>query len=369
MEKTLLENTPIVKTKFYRPPVTADLVARKRLLAQLNDNRRSPLTLVSAPAGYGKTTLVSNWLDTLNCANAWVTLDEYDNDLTQFLAYFLTALRSIFPGSVIEILALLNSSLEQPPIRVLINTLLNDLNQIESDYVLVLDDYHNIQEMEIHDLIMGLLRYPPPTMHLVLATRIDPPLELLNLRAKSRLNEVRVLELRFSRAEIADYLHIFLKRPVDMDTVVLLADKTEGWATGIRLLALSLHRVENLDLAQIERLENNYLVEDYLISIILSLQKPDFEECLLQTAVLDHFCAPLCTAVCSADAESDTAFSGEAFIQQLTESNLFVVPLDTQQQWFRYHHLFQDLLLRQLQKRKGKEFIASLHCKASQCFE
>jgi LuxR family maltose regulon positive regulatory protein len=354
---------PIIQTKLHRPPLQADFVPRPHLLERLDGWQQRPLTLISAPAGYGKTTLVSSWLDTLDAPSAWVSLDEQDNDLILFLAYFLTAVCSMFQDAAQDTLALVNAP-EPPPIQVLTNSLINDLNQITVDFVLVLDDYHSIQDVDIHDLISGLLRYPPPTMQIVLTTRSDPPLNLVKLRAKSTIVELRALDLRFSQAEASDYLRLLLRRPVDEETVVFLSNKSEGWVTGIRLLALSLSRVENMDWTQIDHLENNHMVKDYLMSIILSLQEPAFEECLLYTAVLDRFCAPLCAAICDSNGESGNIVNADLFIRTLVKGNLFVTPLDTQQHWFRYHHLFRDLLLRQLEKREGMAFIASLHHKA-----
>jgi LuxR family maltose regulon positive regulatory protein len=172
-------------------------VLRPQLLEKLNTYLERPLTLVSAPAGYGKTTLVSSWLSSLDSPSAWVSLDEYDDDLEIFLTYFLTAVRSLFPDAANDSLALLHAP-ELPPIRVLVSTLLNDLTQIDGSYVLVLDDYHTIHSMDIHDVIGGLLRYPPPGLHLVLATRKDPPLKLIDLRARSWLNDIRIQELRLA---------------------------------------------------------------------------------------------------------------------------------------------------------------------------
>jgi LuxR family maltose regulon positive regulatory protein len=299
----------------------------------------------------------------LSDPSAWVSLDEQDNDLALFLAYFLTAVRSMFPDVAQDTLALINGS-EQPPVQVLTNSLINDLNQITIDFVLVLDDYHSIQDVDIHDLISGLLHYPPPTMQIVLATRSDPPLDLVNLRAKNTVIEIRALDLRFNQAEAADYLRLLLRRPVDEDTVVFLSKKSEGWVTGIRLLALSLSRVEKMDWTQIDHLENNHMVKDYLMSIILSLQEPAYQECLLHTAILDRFCAPLCASICDSDGESGNNVDADVFVRHLVKGNLFVTSLDTQQLWFRYHHLFQELLIRQLEQREGKQFIASLHRKA-----
>jgi LuxR family maltose regulon positive regulatory protein len=363
----MAQKYPLVQTKLYRPPIREDIVPRPHLLKRLDLRRQRPLTLISAPAGYGKTTLVSSWLDTLDAPSAWVSLDEQYDDLMLFLAYFLTAIHSMFPDAAEDTLALANGP-EQPPIQLLTNSLINDLNQITVDLVLVLDDYHSIQDVDIHELISGLLRYPPPTMQIVLTTRSDPPLDLVNMRAKSTITEIRALDLRFNQAEASEYLRLLLRRPVDEETVVFLSKKSEGWVTGIRLLALSLNGIDTADLTQIERLENNHLVKDYLMSIIISLQEPAYQERLLHIAILDRFCAPLCTAIWESDGESGNNVNADVFVRKLVADNLFVTPLDTQQHWLRYHHLFQELLIRQLEKREPEEFIASLHRKAGVCF-
>lgn len=358
------QDVPIITTKLHRPLPAADLISRPKLLERLNHYREQPLTLVSAPAGYGKTTLISSWLESLDSPSAWISLDEYDNDLTQFMTYFLMAVRSLVKNAAENSLALLKAA-EVPPIRVLVSTLINDLAQIDRTYVLVLDDYHAISNMDIHDVINGLLRYPPPGMHLVLTTRKDPPLRLIDLRARSWQHDIRVQELRFTRDEIFEYLQRVLEYPLDEETAEQLAEKSEGWVTGLRLLTLSLQRIEDIDLSKIDRLADNQLIEDYLMSVILSYQEPAFQACLLKTAVLNRFCAPLCEAICGPDAKPDSAFSGEEFITLLEGSNLFVTQLDTQHQWFRYHHLFQTLLLRQLKKQEGDAVVTELHKRAS----
>ncbi|MDX2465089.1 MAG: hypothetical protein QNK31_11345, partial [Porticoccus sp.] len=333
----------------------------------MNRNRHASLTLLSAPAGYGKSTLVSCWLETLDSPTAWVSLDEYDNDLPFFMAYLLTAVNNIFPDTMTDTIALLNGA-ELPPIRVLINTLINELNQIETDYVLVLDDYHAIHNMDIHDVMSGLLRYPPPTLHLVITTRQDPPLDLLTLRAKSRLHEIRTLDLRFTQEEVATYMGKFLDNPLDVETIAILTKKTEGWITGIRLMRLSMRHVGQFDLKQFAQITQNHLIEEFLMSAIVDSLAPDLQECLLKTAILDRFCADLCTAVCHTDTKPATSLEGDTIINILEESNLFIIPLDTHHKWFRFHHLFQELLLRQLEKTKGEAFIASLHSQASQWY-
>jgi len=239
----MAETFPIVKTKLHRPPLPADFVPLLQLLEQLAGWQQRPLTLVSAPAGYGKTTLVSSWLETMDLPKAWVSLDESDDDLFQFLSYFLAALRSIFPRAMEATLALLDAP-EPPPVQTLANSLINELDQITAGYVLVLDNYHSIQQMEIHDLLSALLLNPPPSMHLVLVTRSDPPLDLVTLQAQNRITEIRARELRFIPAETEQYLSRLLDGSVDSETAASLTEKSEGWVSGIRSLALSLDTIE-----------------------------------------------------------------------------------------------------------------------------
>ena len=365
--ETIPNNIPILKTKLYRPPLQADFVPRPRLMQHFEGWQQRPLTLISAPAGYGKTTLASSWLETLVAPTVWISLDEHDNDINLFLTYLLTAIRSMFPDTMADTFALLQAQ-GQPSNRVLTNSLINELDQIKEPYVLVLDDYQMITQMEIHDLLTILLQYPPHSLHLILTTRMDPPLDLMRLRARNQISELRAIHLRFSLSESSDYLRKLAKKPVDSQTAVYLSEKTEGWVTGIRLLALSIESIDEGDWARIDRVENNRMVEDYLMSIILSLQEPHFEECLLQTAVLDRFCAPLCDSFYQVANLPDDGFKGTSFINKLTQSNLFVIPMDTQGEWFRYHHLFRDLLLRQLENKRGKSFVDNLHKVASEWF-
>lgn len=194
------ESFPIDQSKLTRPAIPAEFVPRPQLMEQLAGWRQRSLTLISAPAGYGKTRLVSNWLETADFPNAWISLDEGDDDLIQFLTHFLAAIRAIYPDALETTLALLNAS-DQPPVQTLANSLLNGLGQITADYLLVLDNYHSIEQMAVHDLLSALLLTPPPSMHLLLCTRYDPPIDLTNLRAQNRMTEIRARELRLIQAE------------------------------------------------------------------------------------------------------------------------------------------------------------------------
>jgi LuxR family maltose regulon positive regulatory protein len=195
-----IDSLPLIRTKLYRPRISAGLVSRPRLLERLEQRRGRPLTLVVAPAGYGKSTLVASWLETCSCPGAWLSLDEDDNDLALFLSYFSAAIRTMFPGAVGETSALLKAA-SLPPLDVLTRSLINELDQIEQPFILVLDDYHAVQNMDVHHLLTELFRYPPRALHLVLASRSDPPLPLTTLRARGQATEIRSQELRFTEAE------------------------------------------------------------------------------------------------------------------------------------------------------------------------
>jgi LuxR family maltose regulon positive regulatory protein len=285
-----------------------------------------------------------------------------------FLAYFTTSVQTIFPAAVRKTRAMLSGA-ALPPLTILARSLINELDQIDRDFILVLDDYHFIGEKAVHDLIYKLLNNPPASMHLVLATRRDPPLPISTLRARSRMTEIRVHELRFSLTETAAFLQRVLKAPVDETTAAVMEERTEGWVTGLRLAALSLRHRSDLDRVLADLPEDNRYVMDYIVREIISQQSPDMQEFLLTTSILERFCAPLCDAICPPGAEPDICvITGQEFLKSLEQSNLFVVPLDDQHRWFHYHHLFQQILKHQLKRRCSSEYIEALHKRASAWF-
>jgi LuxR family maltose regulon positive regulatory protein len=373
---TETDTLPLIRTKLYRPRITGDLVPRPRLLERLEQRRDRPLTLVVAPAGYGKTTLVTSWLATCDYPSAWLSLDEDDNDLVVFLSYFSAAVQTIFPGAVGKTSALLNVA-KMPPLDVLARSLINELDQIEQSFTLVLDDYHAIQNMEVHHLLAELFRYPPRALHLVLASRNDPPLPITRLRARGQATEIRTHELRFTEAETAMFLKQF-GMPADDRTVQALLERVEGWVTGMRLAVLSSRHRGSVDLAPAQVERGISYVTEYLLTEVLEGQPPAIQDYLLRTSVLERFCAPLCEAVClsstqvASSREAETAvkagvceLGGQAYLDWLEASNLFVVALDEKHEWYRYHHLFQQLLRNQLQRRCGPDEIAAIHTRAS----
>lgn len=354
-------------TKLHRPQILKPIVLRSRLLAQLEQERERPLILISAPAGYGKSTLVSQWLETCDCPNAWISLDENDNDLRLFLTYFVAAVQTQFPEKLKQISGLLNAQ-SLPPLHIIVKTITNDLQMLPQPIILVLDDCHYIDEPVIFDFLSKLLRYPPQTLHLVLITRTDPMLDLLQLRASGKMGEVRAQGLSFTVDETASLLQNALGKPVETTIASTLTEKSEGWVTGLRLLTLSV--TDSVDLEKLaEKFPDNKQTLDYLVAEAISNQPPEIQTGLLKTAILNRFCLSLCEAILSpADDGKSFRLSGNEFIEWLTKKNLFVISLDHDQLWFRYHHLFQDLLQNQLKNRLSIKEIADLHARAATWF-
>ena len=362
----------LIYSKLNRPKLVENHIDRPHLIAKLDHRLQRPLTLVSAPAGYGKTMLVSNWLEASSRPSAWVSLDKDDNDLRLFLSYFLTAIQSChgteFSDAGRETLTMINA-MTLPPTSVLAANLINELDRIEQPFTLVLDDFHNIVDESVFLLLDQLLRHPPQAMHLVLISRRDPPLTISKMRAKSLLTEIRIQDLRFNKAETATFLTQELGTQVDLATAYALEEKTEGWVTGLRLAVLSMRHRGNLDPRLLEPQVDAQYVMEYLFAEVFSQQPPEINQCLINTAILDRFCGSLCEAMCMPGAEP---FAGEiddwAFIAWLKKESLFLIPLDAENRWFRFHHLFQKLLLNQLQRHCSPEDINALHAKASTWF-
>ncbi|MDH3556733.1 MAG: LuxR C-terminal-related transcriptional regulator [Deltaproteobacteria bacterium] len=360
--------TTLIRTKLNRFPIPEGHVHRPRLLERLEQNRQRPLTLVSAPAGYGKSTLVSCWLQMCASPHAWLSLDKNDNDLHLFLSYFLAAIQTMFPHAVSETMTLVNSP-TLPSLSVLAGSLVNELDLIEQDFILVLDDIHRIREKSVYKLLTELLRHPPRSMHLVLIGRRDPSLALASLRAREQVTEVRLFELRFTMEETAEFLQIAMGGKINEAQTATLAEKTEGWVTGLRLACLSMLYRSDLDPKLLEPHVDAQFVMEYLFTEVFSLQPPEISQYLMGTAILDRFCGPLCEAVCAPGVDSSRReLGGRDFIAWLKKEHVFLIPLDTQSRWFRYHHLFQRLLGNQLKRHCSTEEINVLHSRASGWF-
>lgn len=345
---------------------------RTRLIELLNSGRDLPLTLVLAPAGSGKTTLLSDWLETCPCPSAWLSLDEGDSDLGVFLSYFIAAIRTLFADACRQTMALLQAA-EQPPASVLAATWINEIEDLrdspllasEQSFVVVLDDYHAITGQEVNALLIELLRHPPQTMRLAIATRSDPALPLNRLRARGQLIEIRRSDLRFSVAETREYLQRATEKPVTDAVAATLTEKTEGWITGLHLAVLNLrHAADSSEFVAGFEASERYIM-DYLVDEVLSLQSAPVQEFLLKTSLLDRLYGPLCEAVTDL---ADTMDDGQSYLEWLEQGNLFVIALDSQRQWYRYHHLFQLLLRNRLERQYNQEQIAGLHRRASAWF-
>lgn len=337
---------------------------RVALYERLNGRRPRPLTLVIAPAGYGKSTLLSSWLDTLTgVPSAWLSLEDQDDDLGTFLTYFIAAIQTMFPQVGQNTLSILHQA-ESVPLRALLATLINELNTISDHFVLVLDDFHVIQQTAIQELMTNLLMHAPATFHIVLASRVDPRLPIPLFRARNQVTEIRAGDLRFSRAEAAVFFSNGLETAVDDRLLERIYERSEGWVTGLHLAALSMRHLERQP--QVEGVlarEDRFLL-DYLLSEVLSAQPEIVQEWLLRTSILDRFSCEICDAVLEAPA-AEGSFDGHQFIRHLTKYNLFVISLDHQQTWYRYHQLFGEFLAKQLSQRSSPAAINMLHTKAS----
>jgi len=353
---------PIAKGKLHRPPVDRDHVHRPRLLEQLDLHRHKPLTLVSAPAGYGKSVLVSCWLASCDIPSAWLSLDKNDSNLRLFISYFIAAVETLFPGACRNTQGMLKAA-DLPPIRALASSLLNELYRIEQAFILVLDDFHLIKETAVHHLLANLLKHPSQSLHLVIVGRKDPPLPISTLRAKSVVAEIRTRNLCFTLAETTTFLNQLLGFQIDAATAIALEKKTEGWVIGLRLAVIFMQHRGDIDPKLLEAQVGAQYVMEYLFNEVFSQLPPEICQYLLDSAILDRFCGPLCEAV-GASGE----IGGWEFIARLKKENLFLVPLDPENRWFRFHHLFQKLLSNQLRRHRSAEEIKTLHAQASAWF-
>jgi LuxR family maltose regulon positive regulatory protein len=314
------------------------------------------LTLISAPAGFGKTTLLGGWIPTSERCVAWVSLDEGDNDPVYFWAYFIAALQMLHPA--IGELALAQFRSPQPaPISSVLTSLVNEIDAFHDDFALVLDDYHVIKTQAIHDGLAFLLDHLPPRMHLVISTRTDPPLPLARLRGRGRLAELREADLRFTSDEAAAFLNQVMGLGLSAADVAALEARTEGWIAGLQLAALSIkdHADRTGFIAAFTG--SHRFIIDYLVEEVLNRQTEFVRAFLLSTSILDRLCAPLGNALTDAE-------TGQATLEYLERNNLFLIPLDDQRRWYRYHHLFADVLRHRLQEEQPDR-VAELHRRAS----
>jgi len=359
-------SAPILVTKLFSPATRPELVPRPRLIERLNGCINCKLTLVSAPAGFGKTTLVAEWLQTISNDSkshiAWLSLDEGDNDPARFLTYFIAALNQIddldkFGEGSLSML----QSPQPPPTETVLTPLINEIAAMPNRIVFVLDDYHLIETQPVHEALGFLLENMPPQMHLVIATREDPPLLLSRLRAQGQLTELRAADLRFTSSEAFEFLNQVMGINLSTKDITALETRTEGWIVGLQMAALSMQKiVDNTSFIQ-EFTGSNRFVLDFLLEEVLYRQTEHVRNFLLQTSILDRLCGSLCDAVTGQN-------DGNVMLESLERGNLFVIPLDNKRHWYRYHHLFADVLQTRLIKLQSNQ-VNSLHLEASKWYE
>ncbi len=374
-------DTPLLKTKLHIPPVRPELVSRPRLIRRLDEALHlvHRLTLVSAPAGYGKTTLVAEWTQQTSRPVAWLSLEEGDNDPVRFWRYIIAAIQTLYITLGESVLAALQSP-HPPGLESLITVLVNEITAISKPFILVLDDYHVITDPAIHCSLGFLLDHLPPHtspggqcqgMHLVIATRADPPLSLPCRRVHGELAELRTADLAFTMEEAVQFLTTVAGLDLLAEDIATLETRTEGWIVGLQMAAIALRSVElspshspvagQREFVTAFAGDDRYIV-DYLVEEVLQRQPPHVQTFLLRTSVLERLCGPLCDAVTGRT-------DGHELLGYLERANLFTIPLDNRRHWYRYHHLFADLLRQRLLQQVGEAGLASLHLRASEWYE
>ena len=350
----------LIRTKLYIPQPQANLVGRPRLIGRLNEGINHPLLLISAAAGFGKTTLLSAWLSELNIPAAWISLDERDNDETRFIRYFIEALGTLEIGIGIDWGSVISET-DPTQLEHLLIRLINQIAEIPEDFVLILNDYHWISSDAIHSAMAFFLEHYPPRMHLVIATRVDPPLPLSQLRARGQLVELRANDLRFTVEEARQFFDRTMGLDLNDEAVAALQSRTEGWIAGLQLAALSIREREGLDEFIASFTGNHRYIVDYLAEQVLQEQPPEIQTFLLETSILERLSGSLCESVTG---EEDSL----EILEKLERANLFLVPLDDERQWYRYQNLFADFLQEQLRRRMPERW-PDLHSKAAEWYE
>lgn len=354
--------TELLASKLFIPPLRSSLVQRPRLIRLLNEGlyAKHRLTLISAPAGFGKTTLVVDWLKQIGCPVAWLSLDEGDNDLSCFLCYLVGAFQQVDEQIGMSLPGALQSP-QPPELGQVLAGVLNDIAMRNDSIILVLDDVHLLGDQEISQVLGFIIDHQPPQLHVVLTTREDPDLPLARLRARDQLTEVRARDLRFTQDEATAFLRDVMGLALSAQHVAALEDRTEGWAAGLQLAGLSMQKHSDLSSFIAEFSGSHRHILDYLTGEVLQQQPENTRTFLLQTSILDRLNGSLCDAVTG---RTDS----HSILAHLEAANLFLIPLDDERRWYRYHHLFGDLLRNQL-LRSQAEMIPELHGRASRWYE
>jgi LuxR family maltose regulon positive regulatory protein len=354
-----VQGTPgggLLATKLCIRPARGKLVARPHLIKLLDDGCAASLILVSAPAGFGKTTLLAAWLGRETRRAGWLSLDAADNDPARFLAYVVAALQRAVPGVAGDLAGQLRSA-EPPVAEAAITTLVNELALVAEDVTLVLDDYHVVTAPAVNAALAFLLDHLPPNLHLVIASRADPPIPLARLRSRGQVVEIRGDDLRFTPGEAAAFLGDTMGLSLTPEQAAVLDERAEGWIAGLQMAALSMRGREDVDGFIRAFAGTNRFILDFLVEEVLAREPEEVQSFLLQTAVLSRLCGPLCDAVTG-------RAGGQEMLERLERRNLFVVPLDDDRRWYRYHHLFADLLQARL-RQSGDDQAAALMARAA----
>lgn len=349
----------VLQTKLFKPAKRPLYLARNRLINKLNNGLECKFTLVSAPAGFGKSAMLSDWINSIHYPSAWLSLDKEDNDVSRFLAYFVTALKQINKDIGNEII----KGLESPgpvDLDLMLPALVNDLTKFNDKVILVIDDYHVIESKQIQEILAFLLDNLPPHMHLVISGRSDPPISLARFRVSQQMNEFRSDDLRFEKEEVAAYLNDIMKLQLSDDDICSLESKTEGWIASLHLAAISLQANEDKEAFLKVFSGSHRHIIDYLADEVLLRQSDNLKKFLYQTSIFEVFCAELCDFVLGSQ---DSATN----IDSIEKNNLFLISLDDERHWYRYHHLFADIL-RQRLKETDPDIIPELHRKAAKWF-
>ncbi len=339
--------TTLLSTKLYVPSTRDTLIARPRLLAVLSSALGKGFTLISAPAGYGKTTLVSSWLHERALPCAWLSLEESDNDPVRFLQYLLTALQVVVQSVRTDLLDLVDES-QPASFQGLVNVLINKIADQELHFVLVLDDFHLIQDQHVLDIVAFLLEHlPGQRMQLVIITRADPPLALSRLRVRNQMVEIRAEQLRFTQPEVVSFVNGMGFTLTDEDMSALYR-RTEGWIAGLQLAGLSMQGCADLPGFIAAFSGSHHYILDYLADEVLKRQDERVRSFLMQTCILSRMCASLCESLLDAT-PGEPAIDGQSMLETLERRNLFIIPLDGERRWYRYHYLFANALSRRLE--------------------
>lgn len=349
---------PLLSTKLYIPPVRADAVSRPRLIERLFTGVGRPgcFVLLSGPAGAGKTTLLSEFAAQLTRPVAWLSLDEGDNDPIRFWTYLIAACQSAMPGLGESALELLRTA--QPlPADTIPTLLINHLTSQDDSIILALDDYHALQDPSIHAGLEFLLDHLPPNLNIVVSTRTDPPWPLARYRARNQLIEIRAQDLRFGTKEMAEFFSRTMGLDLPREHLAALEERTEGWAGGLQLAALSMQGRTDMDAFVRDFTGSHVYIAEYLLDEVLQRQPLDVQTFLLHTSILERLSAGLCEAVTDCQ-------DGQRKLMSLHQANVFIVPLDDEDRWFRYHHLFRDLLQARLLRAETTDAMAALHRRA-----